>query len=504
MSKNRPARSGGAFATFGLSKNVLRAVVEAGFVEPRPIQAKTIPEAMRGRDVLGLAQTGTGKTAAFALPILERLLAGKGGGPRALILAPTRELAMQTHAEIEVLAKYTNVRSMTVFGGVSAAAQVRGLKKRPDIVVACPGRLLDLMGSGDAWMGGVEVLVLDEGDHMLDMGFLPDIKRILAQLPKERQNMLFSATMPREIRGLADRLLRNPHVVELDHSKPADTIDHALYPVEHKDKTALLQHLLRGEDFSSAIVFLRTKHRARRLAQELDKAGHRAVALQGNMSQGQRQRAMQGFRDGRYDVLVATDIAARGIDVADVSHVINFDMPNVADAYTHRIGRTGRSEKSGKACTFVTSDDFAMVKEIEKKIQMSIPRVKLRDVPAGNGTDFSRGRRGGGQYGSGGGGGGSYRPGKKSGGGGSYQPGKKSGGGGSYRPAKNGGGGPRKRASWGSSSSSNGGGAGGSGGKSGSGGGGGGSSSSQRAAGRSFGSGLSFGKRATRGRGRRG
>ena len=354
-------------------------------MEPRPIQARTIPQVLKGRDVLGLAQTGTGKTAAFALPIIDRLMAGRGQHPRALVLAPTRELAIQIHRETELLAKYTNIRAVTIFGGVNAGPQVRALRKRPDIIVACPGRLLDLAGSGDVRLDGIETLVLDEADHMLDMGFLPDIKRIIARLPQRRQNLLFSATMPREIRGLADRVLRDPHVVELEHSTPLDTIEHALYPVEQKRKTALLNHLLGGRDFESAIVFLRTKHRARRLARDLDRAGHRAIALQGNMSQSQRQRAMQGFRDGRYDVLVATDIAARGIDVANISHVINFDIPNTPDAYTHRIGRTGRAECSGKACTFVTHEDFPAIKAIERKLKMEIPRVKLKEFGAGRG-----------------------------------------------------------------------------------------------------------------------
>ncbi|MFT4539429.1 MAG: ATP-dependent RNA helicase RhlE [Planctomycetota bacterium] len=344
---------------------------------------------------MGLAQTGTGKTAAFALPILQRLSAGRGSNPRALIVAPTRELAMQIHAEIEMLGKFTNVRSMTVFGGVSASPQIRGLKKRPDIVVACPGRLLDLMNGGHADLRGIEVLVLDEADHMLDMGFLPDIKRLLARLPERRQSLLFSATMPREIRSLSKNVLRNPHVVELAHSSPAETIEHALYPVDQTRKAELLQHLLRTDNFRSAIVFLRTKHRARRLAKVLDRDGHRAIALQGNMSQGQRERAMQGFRDGKYDVLVATDIAARGIDVAQVSHVINFDVPNTPDAYTHRIGRTGRSERSGKAYTMVTPEDLGSIKDIERKLKLKIPRVNLsefrsEDAPAQSSEDHGR------------------------------------------------------------------------------------------------------------------
>jgi ATP-dependent RNA helicase RhlE len=387
---NRSRTSKGSFATFGLRKNLLRAISEAGFQTPRPIQAKTIPQVLQGRDVLGLAQTGTGKTAAFALPILERLMASRGRNPRVLILAPTRELATQIHTEIQLLAKYTNVRSITVFGGVGAPPQKRALRARPDIVVACPGRLLDLMGSGDARLDGVEVLVLDEADHMLDMGFLPDIKRILARLPERRQNLLFSATMPKEIRTLANRVLHRPHEVELAVTVPLETIEHALYPIDQKRKGDLLLHLLGAEEFRSAIVFLRTKHRAKRLARDLDRAQHRAIALQGNMSQGQRVRAMQGFRDGQYDVLVATDIAARGIDVPEVSHVINFDIPNTPDAYTHRIGRTGRSECRGKAYTFVTHEDFPAIKAIERKLGMEIQRVKLREFQGAGGAEAAR------------------------------------------------------------------------------------------------------------------
>jgi|AMFO01.1.fsa_nt_gi Superfamily II DNA and RNA helicases len=382
--KTTSAQAEGSFESFGLSPSILRGIAKAGFVQPRPIQARTIPQVLAGRDVLGLAQTGTGKTAAFALPIIERLAASRGRRTRALILAPTRELAMQIHAEIGLLARCTDVWATTVFGGVGAAPQVKALRKGPHIVVACPGRLLDLMGSGDANLDGLQMLVLDEADHMLDMGFLPDIKRILKRLPKRRQNLLFSATMPREIRSLTDGLLHDPHVVELAVKAPLEMIEHALYPVEQKRKAALLHHILSGDDFRSAIVFLRTKHRAKRLARDLDRVGHRAIALQGNMSQGQRQRAMQGFRDGTYDVLVATDIAARGIDVADVSHVVNFDIPGTPDAYTHRIGRTGRSECSGKAYTFVTHEDFPAIKLIERKLDMQIQRIKLRDF----GGDF--------------------------------------------------------------------------------------------------------------------
>ena len=366
-----------AFGRITLHADLLRGVQAAGFVEPRPIQTETIPAALKGADVLGLAHTGTGKTAAFALPLLQRLLAANEPGPRALVIAPTRELAAQIEAEIRLLARFTRLKTALVIGGVSMRAQIATLRRRPEIVVACPGRLLDLLGQGAVKLGGVEVLVLDEADHMFDMGFLPDIRRILKALPSKRQNLLFSATMPREIRRLADDVLVKPHVVSLAGTAPAETIEHFLYPVSESRKGALLESILTSSDCSSAIVFTRTKHRARRLAQQLDRAGHRAIGLQGNMSQAQRDRAMRGFRERRFDVLVATDIAARGIDVSDVSHVVNYDVPSTPDAYTHRIGRTGRSERSGKACTFVTGDDWGWVRATERRIGAPIPRREV-------------------------------------------------------------------------------------------------------------------------------
>jgi ATP-dependent RNA helicase RhlE len=380
MSESQPRPEAG-FPQFALAPPIQRGIAALGFEEPRPIQAETIPAALEGRDILGLAQTGTGKTAAFALPILQRLHAQRRPGPRALILAPTRELAMQIHAEIGALARFTTVRAVTVFGGVSAAPQIRALRERPDVVVACPGRLLDLMQQGAAKLGDIEVLVLDEADHMFDIGFLPNVRRIVKALPRRRQNLLFSATMPAEVRVLTRELLDRPHVVELAHSRPADTIEHALYPVPFERKVDLLRHLLAEDGFTSAIVFLRTKHRAKRLALQLGRMGHAAVALQGNMTQPQRDRAMNGFRAGRFDVLVATDIAARGIDVANVSHVINFDVPDTPDAYTHRIGRTGRAERSGKAFTFVGDGDHAAVRDIERKLGKPIPRLALPGFP---------------------------------------------------------------------------------------------------------------------------
>ncbi len=372
---HRTSTSG--FDRFDLATPLLRAVAAAGFTEPRPIQDETIPAVLDGQDVLGLAQTGTGKTAAFALPILDRLLEDSGPGPRALVVAPTRELASQIDAEFRMLAKFTRISSVTIYGGVSARAQIAALRRRPDVVIACPGRLLDLHNQGAVRLDRIETLVLDEADHMFDMGFLPDIRRILAALPKRRQNLLFSATMPRAIRGLADDLLRDPHVAELNHSTPPAAIEHALYPVSEGRKHELLERIINDEGPASTIVFTRTKHRARRLAEKLDRAGHRAVALQGNMSQSQRDRAMRGFRGNRFDILVATDIAARGIDVTKVSHVINFDVPSTPEAYTHRIGRTARSDNDGNAATFVTSDDRAMIRAIERILGAPIPRCEL-------------------------------------------------------------------------------------------------------------------------------
>jgi ATP-dependent RNA helicase RhlE len=401
MSASPTARTGG-FAQFELHPDLARGVRAAGFTDPRPIQTETIPAALAGDDVLGLAQTGTGKTAAFALPLLHRLLESKKPGPRALVLAPTRELATQIDAEIRLLAKFVRVKTALVFGGTSMRAQVTALRRRPEIVVACPGRLLDLLGQRAVRLDAVEALVLDEADHMFDMGFLPDIRRILSALPERRQNLLFSATMPREIRRMADDVLCDPHVVELASTAPAETIDHALYPVNEKRKRDLLGHLLTSDGCDSAIVFTRTKHRARRLADQLHKSGHRAVALQGNMSQGQRDRAMRSFRDRRCDILVATDIAARGIDVSGVSHVINFDVPDTPEAYTHRIGRTGRSENSGQACTFVTGEDWGWVRATERMIgepiaQRQVERLteaeRAREAKPGRAPSRNRSKR---------------------------------------------------------------------------------------------------------------
>ncbi len=379
MSKSQDTDATG-FDRFALDPALSRALREARFFEPRRIQTEAIPAALEGADVLGLAPTGTGKTAAFALPLLERLLHKQNANPRALVLAPTRELAAQIAAEIRLLARFTRVKTALVFGGVSIHSQIDALRRKPEIVVACPGRLIDLMQRRDVRLDAIEILVIDEVDHMFDLGFLPGIRRILSELPAVRQNLLFSATMPREIRRLAEEVLVRPRIVDIAGAAPAETIDHALFPVADERKRHLLEHILASDGCKPAIVFTRTKHRARRIAQQLVKVGHRAVGLQGNMSQGQRDRAMSGFRSRRYDILVATDIAARGIDVSGVSHVINYDVPSTPEAYTHRIGRTGRSECTGTASTFVAGDDWSWVRATERMIGARIPRRQIEQL----------------------------------------------------------------------------------------------------------------------------
>jgi len=356
------------FKKFNLHTHVAAGVAAAGYVTPTPIQCQAIPPVMAGRDVMGLAQTGTGKTAAFTLPILHRLEQGERGVVRALIIAPTRELAEQINDAVTVLGKQTCLRSITAYGGVSVNPQIDKLKRGVEIVVACPGRLLDHINQGTIDLSCLEILVLDEADQMFDMGFLPDIRRILAKLPGQRQTLLFSATMPDKIRGLAKEILRDPVTVQVGHSAPPVTVTHAIYPVEQHLKTPLLLELLNHTDTESVLVFTRTKHRAKRLGEQLEKAGYQAASLQGNLSQNRRQAALDGFRDGTFQILVATDIAARGIDVSQVSHVINYDIPDTPEAYVHRIGRTGRAARSGDAFTMVTSEDSMMVRTIEKRL----------------------------------------------------------------------------------------------------------------------------------------
>jgi ATP-dependent RNA helicase RhlE len=362
------------FTTFSFHPSVAAGVVAAGYEDPTPIQMQAIPSVMAGRDVMGLAQTGTGKTAAFALPLLHRLMQGPRGVVRALIIAPTRELAEQINDATQLLGRQTRLKSITVYGGVGVNPQIEKLRKGVEIVVACPGRLLDHINQGTIDLSRLELLVLDEADQMFDMGFLPDIRRILAKLPRQRQTLLFSATMPAEIRGLAREILSDPVTVQVDNVAPAATVAHALYPVGQHLKTPLLLELLRHTDTESVLIFTRTKHRAKRVGEQLEKAGYRAASLQGNLSQNRRQAAMEGFRSGSFQILVATDIAARGIDVSQVSHVINYDIPDTTEAYIHRIGRTGRAARSGDAFTMVTDEDTAMVRAIERALGSQLER----------------------------------------------------------------------------------------------------------------------------------
>jgi ATP-dependent RNA helicase RhlE len=367
------------FKDFNFLPIVAEGIDAAGYTNATPIQEKAIPPICEGRDVIGLAQTGTGKTAAFALPILQRLAKGRRGPAKALIIAPTRELVDQIHETFKVLGKKISLRSVAIYGGVNINPQTKALKKGADIIVACPGRLLDHIGRGNVSFSELDVLVIDEADHMFDMGFLPDIRRIISRLPHQRQTLMFSATMPDEIGSLAGEALTDPVRIQVDALAPAETVSHTLYPVAPHLKTGILLALLKQTSTGPVLVFTRTKHRAKNIGQKLEKAGYRSASLQGNLSQNRRKEAIDGFRSGRYQVLVATDIAARGIDVSRVSHVINYDMPDTTDAYTHRIGRTGRAAHTGDAFTLVTSEDAPMVRAIERVLGAAIERCRLDD-----------------------------------------------------------------------------------------------------------------------------
>ena len=371
------------FEQFNLDPRINAGIKSAGYSIPTPIQEQAIPIVLQGHDVLGLAQTGTGKTAAFMLPILQRLTQGPLGQVRALVVAPTRELAEQIHQATRDLGKRTKIRSVTVYGGVSKNKQIESLRRGAEIVVACPGRLLDLVGDRAIDLSKVEVLVLDEADRMCDMGFLPDIRRIIKLLPQKRQTLFFSATMPDDIRELADTILVKPVTVQVGMIAPAETVSHALYPVPDGLKKNLLFAMLEETATGRVLIFTRTKRRARFLAQDLEKRRYRVSALQGNMSQNRRLEAINGFREGKYDILVATDIAARGIDVSEISHVINFDMPDTVDAYTHRIGRTGRAENNGEAFTFASQEDALMIRDIEKVLGERIDQRRLQGFDYG-------------------------------------------------------------------------------------------------------------------------
>ncbi|MHB8836811.1 MAG: DEAD/DEAH box helicase [Candidatus Methylomirabilia bacterium] len=397
------------FQEFKFDTRILAGVQTLGWEQPTPIQEQAIPRALEGRDVMGLARTGTGKTAAFLLPILQRLATGHRGHVRALIVAPTRELAEQIHQQAVALCRPLNLRSLSIYGGVNINPQMRALRAGVDIVVACPGRLLDHLGQRTVNLEHVEVLVLDEADRMFDMGFLPDVRKIVKHLPAKRQTLLFSATMPSAVRHLVAEILRDPVTVQVGTLKPTSTVAHALYPVAAHLKTPLLLALLKHTDTGSVLVFTKTKHRAKRVGEQLVKLGHKAASLQGNLSQNRRQEALDGFRNGTYTVLVATDIAARGIDISQISHVINYDVPDTVDAYTHRIGRTGRLERTGDAFTFLTSEDTAMVRDIERTLGEPIPRKTLdgfdyKAGPAAGAPEFRADRRPSGRPGSAGGG----------------------------------------------------------------------------------------------------
>lgn len=367
-----------SFEQFQLDPKIQSGIRACGFTDPTAVQQQAITPALEGKDVMGLAQTGTGKTAAFVLPILQRLLQGQRGQVRSLILAPTRELAEQTFQSFQSLGRGTGQRTVTVYGGVSKSGQARKLRSGADVVVACPGRLLDLLRDRAVDLSRVQTLVLDEGDRMLDMGFMPDIRKILKQLPADRQNMLFSATMPRGIRDMAEEILRDPVRVQVEHEKPLQSITQSLYPVERRFKPQMLLSLLQQKSEEATLVFTRTKHMATKLAKRLNAAGLQARDLQGNMSQNNRQRVLQDFKRGGFDILVATDVASRGIDVTRIGHVINYDMPDTAEAYTHRIGRTGRVYRSGEASTFAEPGDFRLIKEIERAQNRRIQRKSLQ------------------------------------------------------------------------------------------------------------------------------
>ncbi len=370
------------FHTLGLSEALLQDLAAAGFSSPTPIQAQAIPSALAGRDIIGCAQTGTGKTAAFVIPLVERLAVLPKGQPQALILAPTRELALQTQTTIEKLGRRRRVSATVIVGGADMQAQVRGLRQRPDILVATPGRLLDHMWNGTILLSSIKILVLDEADRMLDMGFAPQINQILDALPEERQTMLFSATLPTDLARLMQASVKNPvRVMVTPSATTADGITQAVHHTSHDAKADLLLSLL-GADKDTALVFTRTKHRADRLGRLLGSAGHRVAVLHGDRSLSQRRAALDGFRRGTFRVLVATDIAARGIDVANIGHVINFDLPNCPEDYVHRIGRTARMKTTGRATSFVTREDHQQLRDIERLLGHVVPLAAGSTRPA--------------------------------------------------------------------------------------------------------------------------
>jgi ATP-dependent RNA helicase RhlE len=367
------------FIKLGLSSAVLEGVRAAGYITPTPIQLRGIPLVLGGRDIIGSAQTGTGKTAAFALPILTRL-ERHAPGPRALILEPTRELAAQVETATRDFARFTNLKVSVVYGGVGYGRQMDDLRAGVDVLAATPGRLLDHLERGTVRLDKVQFLVLDEADRMLDMGFLPDVRRIVEKCPRQRHTSLFSATIPPQIETLIQWAMHHPETIEIGARRtPAETVKHVIYPVSDSQKSDLLLELLRRVNFNSVLIFCRTKHGADRISGLLKRNNHAVAVLHSNRTQREREQALEGFRSGKYEVLVATDIAARGLDIADVSHVINYDVPQHPEDYIHRIGRTGRAEAHGDAFTIMVAEDAGHVFAIERFISQKIPRVKLEN-----------------------------------------------------------------------------------------------------------------------------
>jgi ATP-dependent RNA helicase RhlE len=383
-----------SFTALGLSEKILEGVKAMGYIEPTPIQLRAIPLVLAGRDVIGSAQTGTGKTAAFALPMLSKL-AAHAPGPRALILEPTRELAAQVETAIHTYGRFTNLKTTVVYGGVGYGRQNDELRAGTDIVVATPGRLLDHLEQGTVRLDKVQFLVLDEADRMLDMGFLPDVRRILDKCPRQRHTALFSATIPPQIETLIKWAMQDPQTIEIGARRtPAETVKHVIYPVSDSQKSDLLIQLLERVNYNSVLVFCRTKHGADRIAGLLKRNNHAVAVLHSNRTQREREQALAGFRNGKFEVLVATDIAARGLDIADVSHVVNYDVPQHPEDYIHRIGRTGRAEHSGDAFTIMTAEDASHVFAIERFISQKIPRVKLENFNYTYTTLFEEGKPG--------------------------------------------------------------------------------------------------------------
>ncbi|MGL4252811.1 MAG: DEAD/DEAH box helicase [Fusobacteriaceae bacterium] len=363
------------FTNFNLNKQILKNVENVGYKSATHIQEQAIPAILIKKDILGLAKTGTGKTAAFVIPILQRLMETKSKGVRALILAPTRELAEQINNTVKQLGELTKLKSVAIYGGVSANTQINSIRRGADIIVGCPGRILDLINQKQLSLSKLEILVLDEADHMLDMGFLEDIEKIVAQTPKNKQTLFFSATMPSEIKTFASKVLKNPEIIEVEYKDPVKLIEHTLYHIETMHKKNKIFEILQNKELESVIIFMNSKNKAKNLSIALTGKGHRAVNFQGNLSQAQRDKALEGFRNSKFKVLVATDIAARGLDIPQVTHVINYDLPRTAEAFTHRSGRTGRANKNGKVISFADEEDAKILRDIIK-----INKIKFENI----------------------------------------------------------------------------------------------------------------------------